>query len=111
MESIRRILLWRLGNLWPQLQRPFINKYHLLPNPDPFGRPIVVLKVSALYGLGGSRALLIPTMERLRAHLKQLNDDRSYFSEMQPILQYVVILDVAGLSIQNIVRLHKCNLK
>ena len=57
--------------------------------------------------------LLIRGLERLRVHLKQIYDDSR---DDDPILQYVVLLDLSELSFQNIVRFsfnkfHKFNLK
>ncbi|KAJ7879614.1 hypothetical protein B0H14DRAFT_2709458 [Mycena olivaceomarginata] len=48
MESIRKTLVWRFTHLWPPnppLRLPFV---HCLPPParDPFGRPILVIRVS-----------------------------------------------------------------
>src|SRR5438477_5556754 len=108
MEAIRRTLVWRLNNLRSHFKNPPLSKFHVLSNPDPFGRPIILLRVSDLLGLAGNmKDMFIPTMERLREHLKQFNDDRLFFGETQPVLQYVVLLDVAGLSIRSIVRVHK----
>ena len=104
MESIRRILVWRLNHLHSKFRCLALSRFHVLANPDPFGRPIILLKVADLLELPEiGKDLFVPTMEILRGHLQQLNDDRLFFGETQPILQYVVILDVAGLSIRSIV--------
>lgn len=57
------------------------------------------------------RMLLIRALERLRLHMKQIYDESR---DDDPILQYVVLLDLSELSFQNIVRLsfnkfHKFN--
>jgi retinaldehyde-binding protein 1 len=96
--------MWRLNHLHSKFKHPALSKFHVLPNSDPFGRPIILLKVADLMDLSDmARDMFIPTMEVLRCHLQQLNDDRMFFGESQPLLQYVVILDVAGLSIRSIV--------
>ena len=96
--------MWRLNHLHPSSGHPALSKFHVLPNPDPFGRPIILLKVADLVDLSEvARDTFVPTMEILRRHLQQLNDDRIFFRESQPLLQYVVILDVAGLSIRSVV--------
>lgn len=105
MESIRSNLEWRLAVLRPHLtRRPFSN-YRVLPRPDPFGRPIIQFKVSALNDISETlKDLLIHTMDNLRARLRSINDNRSRDGDTSPILQYVVLLDLSGLSIQMIVR-------
>ena len=104
MESIRRILVWRLNHLHSKFRCPALSRFRVLSNPDPFGRPIILLKVADLLELPDiGKDFFVPTMEILRGHLQQLNDDRLLFGETQPTLQYVVILDVAGLSIRSIV--------
>lgn len=99
--------MWRLNVLRPQLTGPLLRKYHILPNPDPFGRPIIVVRISDLKEVEGTlKNLLIPTMEDLRVQLKSFNDSRFHGGSggsTLPILQYVVLLDLAGLTIQNIV--------
>lgn len=109
MESIRKNLIWRLSSLRPNVIYPSSSILRCLPSHarDPFGRPIVIMKVSALTkGLGAFRNRIMPTMERLRAHLKDINDrriDEADSEETQPTLQYVLLLDLADLSMQSVV--------
>lgn len=75
-----------------------------LANPDPLGRPIVILKVSALNeNMDDFKRLVMPTMDHLRDHLKSLNDAQGSSHSTRPILQYVILLDLKDLSLQNIV--------
>ena len=116
MESITKSLLWRLKNVWPYAQplgstsddNPRI--LHCLPTDtrDPFGRPIIAMKISEL---GKSpitiKEQFIPTLERLRLHLKKLNswsERRDAGPAMCPVFQFIVLLDLEGTSIQSIVR-------
>jgi hypothetical protein len=99
---MRENLIWRITVLRNHLTRPLPRKYYILPNPDRFGRPIVLFKVSDLKDISEDvRGQLMYTMDCLRRHLKSLNDDRPH--DHDPVLQYVVLLDLSGLSIQNIV--------
>jgi len=103
IESIRKNLVWRLTCLRPQLLHLPLRRVLWLPHPDPFGRPIVVLKVSALRAsMDELKRLLMPAMDHLRAHLKSLNGAQGSGHTSRPILQYVVLLDLKGLSLQSI---------
>jgi hypothetical protein len=110
MESIRRILLWRLHNLSRFQHVPPPRNLHLLPpaSRDPFGRPIVIMNdfasIDQLEGANADdfRKSLKPTIERLRRYLTELNEAQG---KRRPVLQYVVLLDLEGVSIQHIVRL------
>jgi hypothetical protein len=82
---------------------PSFRKYHILPRPDPLGRPIVVIKVSTLSDVSENlKDVITPAMDHLREHLKNLNDSQTH-GTTDPVLQYVVLLDVSGLSVQMIV--------
>jgi retinaldehyde-binding protein 1 len=106
MESIRQNLVWRINTIHPSLEEPPLGILHCLPSSvsDPFGRPIIVLKVSALaaeHSTDDFKLLLMPTINHLQLHLKELNalEER----KERPILQYVVLLDLAEVSIQHVV--------
>ncbi|KAJ7267638.1 hypothetical protein B0H12DRAFT_1200783 [Mycena haematopus] len=103
IESIRKTLVWRFAHLWPPdptLRLPFV---HCLPPParDPFGRPILVIRVVSFNDSSdGYKPLIIRGLECLRLHLKRLNDD-SHRSGV-PALQYVILLDLKNLSTQSL---------
>ncbi|RDB25475.1 Protein real-time [Hypsizygus marmoreus] len=103
MESIRKNLIWRLNNLWPLEGRSLpIPMIHCLPGNahDPFGRPILVIETLPLdIDLDAIRPLILRTFERLRAHLKCLND--TLMAPEKPTLQYIVLLDLQGLSLRS----------
>jgi hypothetical protein len=112
MESIRRTLVWRLHNLLPLPPVPPPSTLHLLPeSQDSYGRPIIILNNFASVEESPTerdfRKILPQTIERLRLYLKALNDsddDREAVDGVsRPILQYVVLLDLEGVAIQNIV--------
>ncbi|KAJ6498809.1 CRAL-TRIO domain-containing protein [Mycena sanguinolenta] len=103
IESIRKTLVWRFEHLWPSdtsLRLPFV---HCLPPPatDPFGRPILVIRVVSFNDSSdGYKPLIIRGLECLRLHLKRLNDDSR--RPGAPTLQYVILLDLKGLSTQSL---------
>lgn len=106
MESIRQNLVWRINTIHPSLEEPPLSILHCLPSfvSDPFGRPIIVLKVSALaaeHGTDEFKRLLMPTIDRLQVHLKELNALEG--RDESPIFQYIVLLDLADVSIQHVV--------
>lgn len=106
MESIRQNLVWRIENIYPRAEAPPLGLLHCLPSEirDPFQRPILVLKVSDLATENGKKDfknLLIPTIDRLQAHLKELN---ASIANKVPLLQYVVLLDLDDVSMQSMVR-------
>jgi hypothetical protein len=106
MESAQKNLLWRLKNMWPlDLPRPTPN-LHCLPNNvhDRFGRPVLVIEVAAVKTASDTfRLHIIQTFERLRCHLKCLNDGENP-GPRPPILQYVILLDLKSLSFRDFVR-------
>jgi hypothetical protein len=111
MEAIRRNLVWRLENI-PSLSQKHLKRpptIFCLPDHcrDPFGHPIIIVRGTPLEGTanlssGDFRAVLIPTLDRLRVHLKEINKERT---KGNIALQYVVLLDMEGVSIQSIVRI------
>ncbi|KIM75966.1 hypothetical protein PILCRDRAFT_826814 [Piloderma croceum F 1598] len=105
MESIRQNLVWRINTIHPSIEEPPLGILHCLPSPvsDPFGRPIIVLKVSALaaeHSTDNFKHLLMPTIDHLQAHLKELNASQKRTET--PILQYIVLLDLADVPIQHV---------
>jgi hypothetical protein len=113
MESVRRILLWRLHHLLPLLPAPSPRTLRLLPSTsrDPFGHPIIVMNNFAAVDRSEDappdfKKAVAPTLERLRKYLKELNEnDKSEGRPHRPVLQYVLFLDLEGVLIQHIVSL------
>jgi retinaldehyde-binding protein 1 len=106
MESIRQNIVWRINASHHMPVKSQLEIIHCLPSSvsDPFGRPIIVLKVSALvaeYTADTFKLLLLSTIDRLQAHLKKLNTSRD--RKGRPIFQYIVMLDLADVSIQHVV--------
>lgn len=105
MEAIRKILAWRKDHLWPLVRHTVVEQIHCLPSDitDPLGRPILVLKPVAFdYRVQVHQPQAIRFVESLRLHLKSLN----YTSNREaPYLQYVIVLDLANLSMRNVVGL------
>ncbi|KAJ7049689.1 hypothetical protein C8F01DRAFT_1264912 [Mycena amicta] len=102
MESIRKTLVWRFDHLWPPETMQQLPLVHCLPPPvtDPFGRPILVIKVVSFNDSSDAyKPLLLRALERLRLHLQQLNEDNP---SQSPILQYVILLDLKNLSTQSL---------
>ena len=106
MESVRRILMWRLRHLLPLSSVPLPPNLHLLPPSikDPFGRPIIIMNELASAGNRSVdfKEILGITLERLRIYLKEINKMEG--PSTRPVLQYVVLLDLEGISIRQIVR-------
>lgn len=73
----------------------------LLPPPsvDKLGRPIILLRVSdSLPDAETLREQVLWWMDSLRMHLRKLNAEGTH-----PVLQYAVIVDVAGVSMRHLV--------
>lgn len=110
MESIRQNLVWRIQNIHPRAEAPPLGLLHCLPSEirDPFKRPIIILKVSDLAAENGKedlKNLLMPTIDRLQVHLKELNKSADH---KVPLLQYVILLDLDDVSMQSMVRNTYC---
>ncbi|KAH7889107.1 CRAL-TRIO domain-containing protein [Phlebopus sp. FC_14] len=109
LEAIRSLLLWRLRVLRPAILNnyPFPKLFHCLPPPasDPLGRPIVFIKVAALCHdseIWNVRDALLRQVERLRLHLKSIRDLPHCRREHEGFpLQYIALVDLGGVSIQN----------
>ncbi|KAI0786560.1 CRAL-TRIO domain-containing protein [Abortiporus biennis] len=106
LESLRGTIPWRLKQL-PRLDiappSPFI---HCLPSNvhDPFGRPIVVLKLSRINdGTVDLRTAVLRNVELLRQHLINVNKmcDRHHDDGFRPKLQCVALLDIKGMSLNS----------
>ncbi|KAF5351795.1 hypothetical protein D9756_007633 [Leucocoprinus leucothites] len=104
LESIRKGLVWRLQNLWPT------NPSYVLPPTvrclpehvrDPFGRPVLVVEVPPVNESPDIvKPYIIQAFEQLRLHLKSLSGAQGL--EEEPILQYIILLDLAKLSLQSL---------
>jgi len=100
LEAIRRAVIWRLNNMWPLEPPSPIPNLHCLPAYDPFGRPILVIKVIPLEDTISQKHLIIKAFEQFRIYLKVLCDGVK--DAREPTLQYVALLDLHQLSLQNI---------
>ncbi|KAF9452764.1 hypothetical protein P691DRAFT_696412 [Macrolepiota fuliginosa MF-IS2] len=104
LESIRKNLVWRLQNLWPT-NAGFVSPaaVHCLPEHvrDPFGRPILIVEVVPVNESPEVvKPYIIQAFELLRLHLKSLSGAGA--PEEEPVLQYIILLDLAKLSIQSL---------
>lgn len=104
MEHVRDILLWRLAIIPAEIPRGTSSFLQCLPLTarDPIGRPIVVVKLAGLFECSGNvREALIRYMELLRLNLEAIN---ATAGEASPVMQYVALLDIGGISVQSVVR-------
>ncbi len=102
LEAVRKNLVWRLSNLRSPLEQTTTNFLQCLPSSilDPFDRPVIVLKMMAFNQASDAiKPLVLHVFELLRLNLERLNND----ARMNPVLQYVVILDLEGSLLQNLV--------
>ncbi|KIJ60014.1 hypothetical protein HYDPIDRAFT_32594 [Hydnomerulius pinastri MD-312] len=102
LEEIRTILIWRLHILRPVLSASQPRLLHCLPPSisDPLGRPMVFMRASSLQdSVVCIKNALLQEVERLRLHLRYIRDLQDD-SEKFP-LQYVFVVDLQGVSIQN----------
>lgn len=103
LEALRTTLIWRMRSLPPLNSVPPSPFLRCLPTNcrDPFDRPILVVQLSGLSeNTEDLRAVLLRNTERLRFHLSMLNASRG----TSPILQYVALLDIKGVSLSSLVR-------
>ena len=110
LEDARDLLLWRLAVIPDELPRPAVPFLQCLPLTarDLFDRPIVVVKLAKLFEASEDvRPTLINYLEVLRLTLERVNGDGSPESEACPILQYIALMDIGGISMQNVVRLRR----
>lgn len=74
------------------------------PARDPLGRPILLVQVVSLNDSSDAyKPLIIRGFESLRLHLKRLNESPLQSTTSQPILQYVILLDLKQFSTQSLV--------
>ncbi|KAJ8461843.1 hypothetical protein ONZ51_g11278 [Trametes cubensis] len=105
LEHARDTLLWRLAVIpadLPYHTPPFIQCLPL-EHRDPCGRPVIVVRLAQLFQFSGDvREALVHYMERLRLNLQSMNCiDAREDGSRTPILQYVALLDIGGISVQN----------
>ncbi|KAI9067348.1 CRAL/TRIO domain-containing protein [Trametes sanguinea] len=104
LEHARDALLWRLASIPQTTYRPTASLIRCLPLTcrDPFGRPIIVVKLAeVLRASGDVREVLIHHMEQLRLNLKALNERTNpggTDGEIVPVLQYAALFDIANIS-------------
>lgn len=102
------MLLWRLAVISTPVPRPPTPFLRCLPRnaQDPFGRPIVVVKLSQLLGSPQDvRPALVQYMELLRLNLEAVNREREALDvHERPILQYIALIDIDHISMQSVVR-------
>jgi hypothetical protein len=111
LESLRTILTWRLTHLrdrdWSQslfLPSPF----HILPPPasDILRRPILVLRLAKLATLQREpREHILRSVEGLRLNLHNINSSEDPSTTHGPVFQYVLLVDMEGVSMRKSVRL------
>lgn len=108
MEALRTNLLWRVKELPCLKATAHPSFFRCLPSDvvDPFGHPIVILKLSEVVGAPGDlRMALLRCLELLRHHLASLNHHQNTINAGHtPKLQYVALLDIDGLSFSSVVR-------
>ncbi|TBU48149.1 CRAL/TRIO domain-containing protein [Dichomitus squalens] len=107
LEDARDVLLWRLAVIPTEIPRSSTSFIRCLPTNvrDPFGRPIIVVKLCDLLGsLHDVRSALINYMELLRLHLYTLNNQQQESAQgrERPILQYIVLVDIDRIPMQSV---------
>ena len=105
LENARDLLVWRLAVIPEDIPHPTTPFLHCLPLTarDPFNRPIVVVKLSQLFEAPDDvRTTLIHYMELLRLALEAVNTANG--DDEHPVLQIVALVDIGGVSVQNVVR-------
>ena len=112
LESLRTILTWRLTHVrdQDQSQSHFLpSPFHILPPPasDVLRRPILVLRLAKLTILQGDpREHILHTVERLRLNLHNINSSADPSATHGPVFQYVLLVDMEGVSMRKSVRLN-----
>lgn len=111
LESLRTILAWRLTHLRDQdrSQSLFLpSPFHILPSPasDILKRPILVLRLAKLATLQGDpREHILRSVEGLRLNLYNINSSEDPSATHGPVFQYVLLVDMEGVSMRKSVRL------
>ncbi|KAI0368310.1 CRAL/TRIO domain-containing protein [Pilatotrama ljubarskyi] len=103
LEHARDTLLWRLAVLPAEI--PPCPSWFLRCLPltcrDPFGRPVVVVKLARIFDFtGDAREALVQYMELLRLNLQVVNEAVGDQDALRPLLQYTALLDIGGISVQ-----------
>ncbi|KAI5117225.1 hypothetical protein M0805_008695 [Coniferiporia weirii] len=124
-EALRDAVIWRLTVLKPTVSHvmcsgaritastgslkcpPGLSAIRCLPLDclDDLGRPIAVLRVAALDFYADTEQLkreIILTVERMRVALQRLNEQGNVQTEKTPVLQYIIVMDVEGVSMKSI---------
>ncbi|KAF8915608.1 CRAL-TRIO domain-containing protein [Mucidula mucida] len=107
LEAIRKNLIWRLGHVWPPdptITAKMAESVRCLPSDitDPLGRPIIVIQfVPFDTDTVDYKAIVYRAFEQLRCHLNDVNHNGTERTD-RPALQYVVLLDLKGLSMRAI---------
>ncbi|KZT10911.1 CRAL/TRIO domain-containing protein [Laetiporus sulphureus 93-53] len=105
LEDARKILVWRALSFSPVIDSipPFLRCFPSTCH-DPFGRPVLFTKLAAMADISHtSKHALLQGMELLRIHMAQLNtDDQRMDTDTLPIFQYVLLLDIGNISVQNL---------
>ncbi|KAI0339983.1 hypothetical protein BDW22DRAFT_1361069 [Trametopsis cervina] len=101
LEALRTMLIWRHDVLQTHLgsASPFLT---CLPasTRDPLGRPIVIIRLARLWEHHTDlRGALLHNMELLRLHLVSLSE---HDSSARPVLQYVALLDIKGVTFNGV---------
>ena len=94
-----------------QIPQPKCSFLRCLPSAvrDPLGRPIVIIKLAALLASSDEvRPALTQYIELLRRHLEVVNSggEGARGDSEIPVLQYVALIDIGGISVQSVVRLY-----
>jgi retinaldehyde-binding protein 1 len=118
LESLRTILTWRLTHLRDQdrSQSLFLpSPFHILPPPasDILRRPILVLRLAKLATLQRDpREDILRSVEGLRLNLHNINsseDPSAATPRDGPVFQYVLLVDMEGVSMRKSVRSYFSN--
>ncbi|RPD78618.1 CRAL/TRIO domain-containing protein [Lentinus tigrinus ALCF2SS1-7] len=105
LENAGDLLLWRLAVIPDEIPRPAAPFLQCLPLTacDPFDRPLVVVKLSRLFEASEDvRPTLINYMELLRLNLERVNKEEGAKEKDSPVLQYIALMDIGGISVQNV---------
>ncbi len=112
LESLRTILTWRLTHLrgQDQTQTVFLPPpFHILPPPasDILRRPILILRLAKLATLQRDpREHILRSVEGLRLNIHNINSSEDPTHGHGPVFQYVLLVDMEGVSMRKSVRLY-----
>ena len=107
LESLRTILTWRLTHLRDQDQSQSLllpSPFHILPPPasDILKRPILILRLGKLATFQKDpREHILRSVEGLRLNLHNINSSEDPSGATHgPVLQYVLLVDMEGVSMK-----------